>query len=39
MPDFKHPFNRYLAGEIEEDEAKAMMPDFIENLKKAQGEK
>lgn len=39
MPDFKHPFNRYLSGEIDEEEAKAMMPDFIEQLKKAQGEK
>ena len=39
LPDFTHPFNRYLSGEIEEAEAKAMMPDFIEKLEKAKSGK
>lgn len=39
MPDFRHPFNRYLAGEIDEAEAKSMMPEYIDLLEKAQGKK
>ena len=35
MPDLSHPFNRYLDGEIDEEQAKAMMPDFIAQLEKA----
>ena len=32
LPDFRHPFNKYLAGEISEEEAKANMPDYIKLL-------
>jgi len=35
-PDFRHPFNKYLNGEISEKEAKESMPDYIEILKKQQ---
>lgn len=28
MPDFTHPYNRYLAGYITFEEAKAMMPEW-----------
>lgn len=31
-PDFRHPFNRYLDGEMSEAEAKAAMPDYIKLL-------
>jgi len=31
-PDFRHPFNRYLNGELTEDEAKSQMPDYIKLL-------
>ncbi len=33
LPDFQHPFNRYLAGNITEEEAKAGMPAYIEKLR------
>jgi hypothetical protein len=39
MPDFRHPFNRYLAGEFDETEAQALMPAYIELLKKEHAEK
>jgi hypothetical protein len=32
IPDFKHPFNRYLVGDLSEEEAQAMMPDYIKTL-------
>ena len=32
LPDFTHPFNRYLSGEIDEDKAKEMMTDYLKNL-------
>ena len=34
MPDFEHPYNRYLAGQLNEEEAKAAMPEYIEKWKK-----
>lgn len=33
-PDFRHPFNKYLNGEMSEEEAKSRMPDYVEILKK-----
>lgn len=39
MPDFAHPFNQYLIGQLSETEAKAAMPEYIDLLEKAQGKK
>jgi hypothetical protein len=39
MPQFGHPYNRYLDGQITEEEAEAAMPDYIEKQKKEHGEK
>lgn len=39
MPNFKHPFNQYLIGELSEEEAKLAMPEYIESLEKAQDKK
>jgi len=33
MPDFKHPYNKFLGGSITEEEAKAEMPAYIEKWK------
>jgi hypothetical protein len=38
MPDFRHPFNQFLIGKLSEAEAKTKMPEYIELLKKEQGE-
>jgi hypothetical protein len=35
LPDLGHPFNRYLNGEISEEEAQAMMPAYTEKIKNA----
>lgn len=32
FPDFRHPFNRYLSGEISEEQAKEMMPEYLKEL-------
>ncbi len=36
MPDLRHPFNRYLIGELNEEEAKSAMPEYIDLLEKEQ---
>ncbi len=33
MPDFQHPYNRFLSGAATEEQAKAEMPAYIEKLK------
>lgn len=33
MPDFTHPYNRYLNGELTFEEAKSAMPNFTEEKK------
>jgi hypothetical protein len=32
MPDFQHPFNQYLNGEITHEQAEAAMPAYLEKL-------
>ena len=32
LPDFRHPYNRHLAGEFSEEEAADMMPDYLKLL-------
>ena len=32
LPNFQHPYNRHLAGQLSYDEAVAAMPAFIEKL-------
>lgn len=34
MPDFAHPYNMYLVGQLSEEEAKTAMPEYIEKWKK-----
>ena len=34
LPNFTHPYNRYLAGELTMDEAEAAMPGFREQFEK-----
>ncbi len=36
MPDFRHPHNQFLDGGITEEKAKALMPAYIEMLRKEQ---
>ncbi len=38
-PDFTHPYNRYLSGELDDVQAQALMPDFIAKLEKERAEK
>lgn len=33
LPDFRHPYNRYLSGEITFEQAKEMMPEFEQEKK------
>lgn len=33
LPDFQHPFNQYLNGEINHEQAEAAMPAYIEKLR------
>ena len=39
LPDFTHPLNQFLNGEITDIEAEAAMPAYIEKLKKKAAEK
>jgi hypothetical protein len=39
LPDFSHPYNRYLNQEITGEEAEAAMPDYNEKCRKIQEEK
>jgi len=32
MPDFQHPFNRFLGGELSEEAARAAMPKYLERF-------
>jgi hypothetical protein len=32
MPDFQHPFNQYLSGDLTHEQAEAAMPAYIEML-------
>lgn len=34
IPDFRHPFNRFLNGELTEEDAQAAMPAYLEKLEK-----
>jgi len=35
LPNFKHPYNKYLSGDITYEEAVAQMPDFLEKEDKS----
>jgi hypothetical protein len=39
MPDFRHPLNKLLAGEIDPAQAEAEMPAYLEELKNRTSEK
>lgn len=39
LPNLAHPLNRYLGGDITEDQAMEMMPEYLESLKKEQDKK
>ncbi|RLA59316.1 MAG: hypothetical protein DRQ89_14255 [Epsilonproteobacteria bacterium] len=32
MPDFRHPMNRMLSGEVDPEQAAALMPAYLEEL-------
>ena len=34
LPDFRHPLNQYLGGDLTLDEAEAKMPEYLEQLEK-----
>jgi len=39
LPDFQHPYNRYLVGEITYEEAADLMPEFRKELDKRNSDK